>query len=171
MSKKTLYLIGIGAAIAICIVMVINVYDMKRQPDLTPTPAAATAAPKAEKVTAAMVANMIDGVLKDNFPYSYQTRLNEEQKLFNVDIWSDEINADSVQRTKESGDFTAWNNMVRDILSTTVTMQDAFNNNGHSDIVVVVSLCDPGNRDLTFLTIADGVAGYDVVNDIDLLNK
>ena len=168
MSKKTLYLIGISVVIAFCIVMIINVYDMNKLPDPTP---GATVAPKAEAVTAAMVADMIEGVLRNNFSYDYKTKLDEEQGLFNVDIWSSDITAESIQRTKDSGNFSVWDNMVSDIASTTATMQNAFDENGHEEIVVVTSLCDPENQDVAFLTIANGVAGYDVVNGIDLLNK
>ena len=168
MSKKTLYLIGISVVIAFCIVMIINVYDMNKLPDPKP---GATAAPKAEAVTAAMVADMIEGVLRNNFLYDYKTKLDEEQGLFNVDIWSSDITAESIQRTKDSGNFSVWDNMVSDIASTTATMQNAFDENGHGEIIVVTSLCDPENQDVAFLTIANGVAGYDVVNGVDLLNK
>ena len=120
MSKKTLYLIGISVVIAFYIVMIINVYDMNKLPDPKP---GATAAPKAEAVTAAMVADMIEGVLRNNFLYDYKTKLDEEQGLFNVDIWSSDITAESIQRTKDSGNFSVWDNMVSDIASTTATMQ------------------------------------------------
>jgi len=134
-------------------------------------PAAATQKQKTGSVTAAQVADMVDGVFKNNFPYSYETRLDEESGVFNIDIWSDDITSQSIAETRESGKLSVWNNMVSNLASTTSTIQNAFNENGHDEIVAVMSLCDPVDHSTTFLTIANGVAGYDAVNEIDLLNK
>ena len=131
---------------------------------------AATATPKPNAVTAAMVADMVDGVFKNNFPYSYETKLDEASGQFNVDVWSPDINAESIEETK-NGSHAIWDNMVSNLISTTATIQNAFDENGHQEIVAVLSLCDPNNHDITYLTIANGVAGYDVVNGVDLLNK
>ena len=136
---------------------------------MQPAPAA-TASPKPSTVTASMVADMVDGVFKNNFPYSYETKLDEKAGLFHVDIWSSDINADSVEETK-NGSYAIWDNMVSNLISTTTTIQNAFDENGHEEITAVLSLCDPDNHDVTYLTIANGVAGFDVVNGVDLLNK
>lgn len=162
--KKHPILTAIG--ILFLIVLVSNMMNMGGSLPKTP---ATTAKPKT--VTASMVAEMLDGVLKNNFPYDYETDLDEEKGVFTINIWSPDINADSIERTKASGKYTVWNNMVSDLASMVSTAQNAFNENGHDEIVVVLNLCDPDDHSTRFLTIANGIAGYDVVNDIDLLNK
>ena len=162
--KKHPILTAIG--ILFLIVLVSNMMNMGGSLPKTP---ATTAKPKT--VTASMVADMIDDVFKKNFAYDYETALDEKEGIFTINVWSPDINADAIERTKESGKLTVWNNMVSDLASTVSTAQNAFNENGHDEIVVVLNLCDPDDHSTRFLTIANGIAGYDVINDIDLLNK
>jgi len=167
MSKKTLIIIGVVVVVVFCAVLSANVNNINKLPDPTPTPAAT----ESGTVTAGMVADMVDNAFRQKFQYSYETNLDEEAGRYVVDIWSPEITSEAVERTKESGNTAIWDNMVSDLTSTVNTIQNAFNDNNHDEIVVVMNLRDPDNRDVIFLTIANGVAGYDVVNGVDLLNK
>ena len=169
MSKKTLIIIGVVVVVVFCAVLSANVNNINKLPDPTPTPEVAAA--KSGTVTAGMVADMVDDAFRQKFQYSYETHLDEETGRYTVDIWSPEITSEAVERTKENGNTAIWDNMVSDLTSTVNTIQNAFNDNNHDEIVVVMNLRDPDNRDVIFLTIANGVAGYDVVNGVDLLNK
>ena len=171
MSKKTLYLIGISVVIAFCIVMMINVYDMNKLPDPTPTPAA-TATAKPQSKMAPVVAKMFDNSLGDAFGNNYTAELDQESGIFRVNTWSPETDSAFIEDAKAGGDaLNVWEATVDRVIYVTSKMQSTFDETCEESITVVTSICDPNNHDLPYLTVANGVAGYNVVNGVDLLNK
>lgn len=172
MSKKTLILIGVSIVIAFCIVMIINVYDMNRLSDPKPTPAATTA-PKEKKSMAPVAAKMFDNSLKQAFGNNYETNLDVENGIFHVDTWFDQFDAAYIETMKTEGkELDTWNQIVDRVKYITASMQSTFDEVCEDEnITVVTSICDPQHHDISYLTVANGVAGYDVVNGVDLLNK
>ena len=119
MSKKTLYLIGISVVIAFCIVMMINVYDMNKLPDPTPTPAAAETA-KPQSKMAPVVAKMFDNSLGDAFGDNYTAELDQESGIFRVNTWSPETDSAFIEDAKAGGDaLNVWEATVDRVIYVT----------------------------------------------------
>lgn len=156
-------LILISPALLLGLVYYSNVSNMGRNPVPTATPRIV--------VSAATVADMIDDSCAQIYGDYYSTELDEEQNRFMVDVWLTYLDDEAIERTKsgeDGADITTWNNMVRDLTSSADTMQRAFRDNCSDDITVVFSVCNPEDHNIKYLTIANGIAGYDVVNGIDL---
>lgn len=122
-------------------------------------------------VSTEQIAQMIDDACKQVWDGNYETKLDSEHEIFQVNVWSYDIDADLIERTQQGENITVWNNMVKDLKSNVSTMQSSFNELNHEEITCVLNLCDPIHRDIVYLSIAQGVAGYDVVNGVDLLNN
>ena len=72
----------------------------------------------------------------------------------------------------EGKELDTWNQIVDRVKHITASMQSTFDEVCEDEnITVVTSICDPQHHDISYLTVANGVAGYDVVNGVDLLNK
>lgn len=121
--------------------------------------------------TPRQVADMVDSSCSQIFHEFYKTTLDESREQFFVDVWMKYLDDEAIGRTKSGEDpesVTVWNSMVRDLTESTDTMQRAFNDNCKEDITVVLSLCNPEDHSIKYLTIANGIVGYDVVNEIDM---
>ena len=145
---------------------------------MQPAPAASTspaasAAPKEKKSMAPVAAKMFDNSLKQAFGNNYETNLDVENGIFHVDTWFDQFDAAYIETMKTEGkDLDTWNQIVDRVKNVTASMQSTFDEVCEDEnITVVTSICDPQHHDISYLTVANGVAGYDVVNGIDLLNK
>ncbi|HAC61774.1 MAG TPA: hypothetical protein DCF66_06390 [Lachnospiraceae bacterium] len=165
---KVLKKIGIGFLILMAITYFFNALNtpggMSVYPQSTPQQTR-------RGVTTEQIAQMIDDSCKQVWDGNYETKLDSEHDIFQVNVWSYDIDADLIERTKQGENITFWNNMVKDLKSNVSTMQNSFNELNHDEITCVLNLCDPINRDVVYLSIAQGVAGYDAVNGIDLLNN
>ena len=171
MSKKTLIMIGVAVVVVFCAVMLINVNDMNKLPDPTPTPEA-TETPKAESKMAAFVAKTFDNTLGEAFGNNYSTELDQDSGVFRVNTWSPETDSAFIEDAKAGGEaLNVWEAVVDRVIYVTSRMQSTFDETCEEPITVVTSICDPINHDLPYLTVANGVAGYNVVNGVDLLNK
>ena len=129
------------------------------------TPPAQTARPK---VSAEDVAAMIVNNCKMMFGDSFASDLDQDAGFYTVRIWDENIDADMIARTAEGENRDSWESMVYSYTETANTMQKAFIDNGADDITVVLSICDPADQVTPFLTIANGIVGYDTVRGIDL---
>lgn len=123
------------------------------------------------KVSVDQIVDMIDGSCRQVFGNDYDIETDKENNIVRVNIWRENIDAQMIERTKSIGDISVWNNMVSDLKETASVMQKSFVELGHDEITVVLNVCDYFHRDIAYLSIANGVAGYDAVNEIDLLNK
>ena len=168
--KKHPILTVIG--ILFLVVLVSNIFNSGGSLNETAkqNPAAATQKPKSRMP--ATVATMFDSSLKQAFGNNYETRLDQDAGIFYVDTWSDDVNAQYIADLKAGGDgIDVWNQTVESVRKVTSSMQSTFDEVCSDPITVVSSICDPVNHDIAYLTVANGVAGYDAVNEIDLLNK
>ena len=172
MKMKTMVLIGVAVVVLFCAGLIANVNKINRLPDPTPTPAAATAAPKENKSLAPVVAKMFDNSLGEAFGSNYTTELDMDSGIFRVNTWSADTDSQFIENAKNGGDeLTVWEATVDRVIYVTSKMQSTFDETCSDSITVVTSICDPINHDIPYLTVADGVAGYNVVNGVDLLNK
>lgn len=135
-----------------------------RQMERNPLPAAASR----QKVSAAAVADMIDDSCRQVYGEYYTTELDEEAGLFRMNAWLPTLDSESIERVKADQDKTVWNNMVGDIKTAANSAQAAFNDHGHDDIIAVFNVVDPADHSIIYLSVANGIAGYDVVNGIDM---
>lgn len=151
-----------GFLILLAVVYIFNVFNSSDMPAPSKRPA---------KITAKQVADMIDDSCRKIWGSDFYSKLNEDQKTFTVTTWQSSIDDALIRRTSEGGDIGAWNDMVSNMKETANTMQAAFRDCGLDDYTAVLCLADPVSHSTTYLVIAQGVAGYDVVNGIDLLNQ
>ena len=126
-----------------------------------------SAAPR-QPVSARAVADMIDDSCAQIYGDLYSTELDEAAGVFQVNAWLPTLDSESIKRVTADEDKTVWNNMVNDIKSAANSAQNAFSENGHDDIIAVFNVCDPNDHSIVFLSVANGIAGYDVVNGIDM---
>lgn len=153
--------------IAPALILGLIVSNSERQMEKYPIPTAT----RRPAVSAQDVADMIDGSCYEIYKDNYSTELVEDQDRFLVDVWIQHLDDAAIERTKSGEDpeyITVWNNMARDLTSSADTMQRAFTDNGIDYITVVLSLCNPEDHSIKYLTIANSIAGYDVVNGIDM---
>lgn len=151
--------------IILAVVVVSNIINTPTSTPITSRPSSST------RLTAQQVADKIEHSLSVTMPGHYTTELDTENKIFRVNTWQEDIDGAAISLTKNTGHTANWNSMVESMKSLVSDMQSRFNDYGHDDYIVVYSLCDPANHDTPYVTIANGIAGYDVVNDIDLLNN
>ena len=171
MKMKTMALIGVAVVVLFCAGLIANVNNINKLPDPTPTPAE-TAAPKEKKSLAPVVAKMFDSSLGEAFGNNYTTELDLENGVFRVNTWADDTDSKFIEDAKNGGDaLKVWEATVDRVIYVTSTMQSTFDETCEDPITVVTSICDPINHELPYLTVANGVAGYNVVNGVDLLNK
>ena len=166
--KKHPILTAIG--ILFLVVLVSSVVNMGGSlPSSTPAPKASA---KPASRMPATIAAMFDDSLSQAFGSNYQTELDTDAGIFRVDTWSSDVNAQFINDLQNGNiSIEAWNAVVDRVKTVTSSMQSTFDETCEEPITVVSSICDPINHDLPYLTVANGVAGYDVVNGVDLLNK
>ena len=171
MKLKTMILIGVAVVVVFCAALLANVNNINKLPDPTPTPEA-TATPKTESKMAAIVAKTFDNTLGDAFGNNYSTELDQDSGVFRVNTWFPETDSAFIEDAKNGGEsLNVWEATVDRVIYVTSKMQSTFDETCEKPITVVTSICDPINHDLPYLTVANGVAGYNVVNGVDLLNN
>lgn len=134
-------------------------YQMAKNPIPSATP---------RTVTVKQIADMIDNSCSQIWGSSFESELNEETELYTVKTWMNYIDDEAIERTKAGENQDEWDSMATNLKETANTMQKAFNDNDHSEVTVVLSICDPEDHSEEYLTIANGIIGIDVVNEIDL---
>ena len=75
-----------------------------------------------------------------------------------------------VENAKDSPDayLDDWNNSVARAVAAQKHIQRYFDQSEADDITAVVNIMDYDDRETVYLSVANGIAGYDVVNGIDL---
>lgn len=75
-----------------------------------------------------------------------------------------------VENAKDSPDayLDDWNNSVARATAAQKRIQEYFSRQENDDITVVVNILDYDDRKTPYLTVANGIVGYDAVNGIDL---
>ena len=75
-----------------------------------------------------------------------------------------------VENAKDSPDayLDDWNNSVARAVAAQKHIQRYFDQSEADDITAVVNIMDYDDRETVYLTVANGIVGYDAVNGIDL---
>lgn len=90
-----------------------------------------------------------------------------------IDIIQDGMDGDFVSQAK-NGDtdyLEAWDRIAENAVSIQKSLQEIFRSMEMDDTVVVLDILNADNTDEVLISAANGIVGYDVVNDIDLLNQ
>lgn len=165
--KNFLAVIGgivVGIVALLVIVYVSSVSNMANS-GLTP-PSKSTPRPQ----TATQIANRITASMEKSSPGEFSSEYDELESLYKVSMWSGYTQKEI--ETLQSGlGLDRWDSSCEQIIGLCDDMQHIFDNNGHPEVTVVLSLVDPEDHDTVFATAARGVIGYDVVKGIDLKNK
>ena len=137
-------------------------------PQRTPAPGEFTNYYTEQRVKAAE-AILEDKLGKANFTVSY--RYDNVNGYVFYDLVSPEINRDFIQFVKDNMELHGedWNTISRELARIQSLIQDTFTDAG-DDTLVIIDILNPDNTDEVWLSVANGIAGYDVVNGIDLLN-
>ena len=121
--------------------------------------------------TPRQAADLADSICRQMFRDDYNTALVETEGQFLVDVWVPHLDDEAIDRTKSGEDpeeLTVWDSLTRDLIDSADTVQRVFNDSCKEDITVVLSLCNPEDQSKKYLTIANGIAGYDIVKGTDL---
>lgn len=97
-------------------------------------------------------------------------RVDNDKGFCFYDIVTPNINKDFIKSAKD-GDksaLTRWNNLVHQMRIVQSGVQRMFIAS-EDDIGIVLSITDPSDTDVPFLSVANSIAGYDVVYGVDLL--
>lgn len=161
--KNFLAVIGgivVGFFVLMAVVFASSMLNMPRSVPVRP--------PSSPRVmTAEEIAEKIDGSMEKTMPGQYRSELDMENELYKVDMWND-FTSELIETIRSGIGLDRWDLVREDMTGLCRNMQSRFTDNGHPEITVVLSLVNPDDPDDVFLTAANGIVGYDVVNGIDL---
>ena len=159
----------------------INVHNMRTRPRPAQTPEIVTVTPQRTpapgeftndytKRRAKAAQSILETKLaRANFTVSY--RYDNVNGYLVYDLINPELNRELIQFVKDNLDTQGqeWNNIVTSIEQIQSAIQKLFTDED-DETVVIIDILNPDNEDEVWLSVANGIAGYDVVNGIDLLN-
>lgn len=94
----------------------------------------------------------------------------EDQIVF-YRISRPDLSAEIIELTKVTPTMKDdWDSMADSMIFMQKQMDKYFEKAGVEDMTVVVQIVNPKDQSEVWLAVANGIAGYDVVNGIDLLN-
>lgn len=120
--------------------------------------------------TATEIAKRVDASMERSMPGSFRSEYDELDSVYKIDMW-DNYTAQDIETLQDGLGLDRWKSSCEQVVSLCDDMQHIFDNNGHPEVTVVLSLVDTEDHDYVFATAARGVIGYDVVRGIDLKNK
>ena len=123
-----------------------------------------------QTMTVTEIADKINGAMEKSAPGAFRTELDLENELFKVDMMNS-FTHQEIESIRAGIGSEIWGDVRKQVLDICGDLQGRFSDNGHPEITVVYSLVDPEHPDISFLTAARGVIGYDVVRGVDLLNS
>lgn len=172
--KKVLKIIGITWLVMAVLALIANVFGgTGSNAAPTPVPTVSKQA-KDDAYYARWWAEAGHNILDNAVPAGTKTdmRFDGETGYCYYDLIVPEINSTFIQNAKDGVGTCQqdWDHFKESILSIQKSMQN-FYTDIEDDMIVIVDVLNPDNEDEVFLSVAQGVAGYDVVNGIDLLNK
>ena len=172
--KKALKIIGITWLVMAALILIVYMFDGSRN-TATPTPSPTVSKQtKDEAYYARWWAEVGHNILDNAVPAGTKTdmRFDTETGYCYYDLIVPEINSTFIQNAKDGVGTcrSDWDHFKKSILSIQKSMQDFYTDIDES-MIVIVDVLNPDNEDEVFLSVAQGVAGYDVVNGIDLLNR
>jgi len=156
--------------ILFAVVLFSNVYNMGTS-DFRPAPTA-TPAPTG-KSTALRTVEMARNIVANALPGSdVGSRYDEANDWAFFDISDRRLDAETVQNAKDGvGHYREdWDQVVQDVINIQKSVQRLFTSMGMEETTVVVDVLNPDNEDEVFLSVANGIAGYDVVSGVNLLD-
>ena len=177
MKKKHIILVAVVAFLLL--VYGINVHNAQRRQLPAQTPETVTVTPQLTPVPGEFTnyytkqrAELGLNLLRDGLP-----SFNPEMRYDNVNGWlfydltSWEISPEFIQNAKDGVGHCAedWAFIVDKAEHIQSSLQRIFTEQD-DDTIVVLDILNPANTDEVWLSVANGIAGYDVVNGIDLLN-
>lgn len=174
MKKKHIILVAVVAFLLV--VYGINVHNMRTRPRPAQTPETVTVTmqrtPKpARKEDLDAVYHVAD-VMRENMPESeVHMEYDPEAQIVYYRISRQDLSPEIIELTKVTPSMKeAWDDMVDGMISMQKQASAYFERAGVLDMITVVQILNPDNTDEVWLSVANGIAGYDVVNGIDLLN-
>lgn len=111
-------------------------------------------------------------VMRENMPESeVHMEYDPEAQIVYYRISRQDLSPEIIELTKVTPSMKeAWDDMVEGMISMQKQASAYFERAGVLDMITVVQILNPRNTDEVWLSVANGIAGYDVVNGIDLLN-
>lgn len=180
--KKLGKWILIGFLALMAFVYMTNVYDVPWSRKLpAPTPEIVTVTPQRtpapgeftnyytkQRVEGAQ-AMLAEKLSSANFTVSY--RYDNVNGYVFYDLVNPEINRFFIDDVKNNMDKYGddWDTVSRELVRIQSIIQDTFTDAG-DETLVIIDILNPENPDEVWLSVANGIAGYDVVNGVDLLN-
>lgn len=161
-----------GILILFAVVYASSLITMRRSPAPAPQPSQATARPErtAEERAAEMARSLVAKAMPDA---TVESRYDKENHWVFIDIIQDDLDGDFVRQAR-AGDadyLEAWNRIGENAVSIQKNLQEIFRSMEMDDTVVILGILNADNTDEVLISAANGIIGYDVVNDIDLLNQ
>lgn len=161
-----------GILILVAVVYAFNVINMRRYPVPAPQPTQAAARPT--RTSDEWTVDLARGLVADAMPdATVESRYDKENGWVFIDIIQDGMDGDFVRQAK-NGDtdyIEAWDRIAENAVSIQKSLQEIFRSMEMDDTVVVLDILNADNTDEVLISAANGIIGYDVVNDIDLLNQ
>lgn len=161
-----------GILILFAVVYASSLITMRRSPAAAPQLSQAAARPErtAEERTAEMARSLVANAMPDA---TVESRYDKENNLVFIDISSAGLDGEFVRQAKNGNpDYVeGWSSVAENVVSIQKSLQKLFNGMEMEDTVVVLNILNADNTDEVLISAANGIIGYDVVNDIDLLNQ
>lgn len=137
-------------------------------PQRTPAPGEFTNYYTEQRVKGAQ-AMLADKLSAGNFAVSY--RYDNVNGYVFYDLVNPDMDRFFIDEVKNNMDEYGedWNTISRELVRIQSIIQHTFTDAG-DETLVIIDILNPDNTDEVWLSVANGIAGYDVVNGIDLLN-
>ena len=172
MKKKHIILVAVVAFLLV--VYGINVYNLrtKQQPAAAPavSTVSTTPTPPPEMDTIVRIFNVMQNTVPDAWfcTWTYDPAERTVWYIFADPAITPEVIQTAQQFKEETRE--RWESNKSSMIELQKEISRSLETSGFNDITVVVELRNPENKDEKWLAVANGIAGYDVVNGIDLLN-
>lgn len=170
---KTVKKLLIGAVIFLLLVYGINVWSGRQRQQLpAPSPETVTVTPKPARQEDLDAVYHVCDLLRQNMPENeVHMEFDPESRTVWYRIAKPGLSAEVIELTKVTPSMQDdWNTMVESIVGLQKQMTGYFERNGIHDMTVVLETVNPEDSSEKWLVVANGIAGYDVVNGVDLLN-
>ena len=162
----------IAFVVIMCITLISNLVINRapQSPEAAPPKVSATSRPASYYTvrTLEMAADIVRTALPSA---TVSSRYNEELDIAYIELAMQEINADFVQNAQDGVGTCAqdWETAKDSLIKIQKRIAKLFREMNREDTTVVINLLDPADQSEVYLSIANGIAGYDVVNGINLL--
>lgn len=166
---KTWKILLICFAVLFAIVLGSNIVNGNRRQLPTQQPAVVTPTPPPEVET---IDKMLQTFRRTATDWKVSASYDPETRIARFIFINPEFTEETILLAKALEPMVRenWDENVAAMIDLQKEVSRIMEDQGHEDVTVVLDMVNPDNPDEVWVSVANGIAGYDVVRGIDLLN-